>query len=108
MKWLRVVDKAWTEMTPEEKRAWRIDKWRNPEVEFVSPEAEADYKARIDRLVAAINLEKPDRVPVRLAVGFWPARIAGLTPYQAMKDTPRALQAWKDFNLRFQPDASVD
>jgi uroporphyrinogen-III decarboxylase len=103
-----MAGEAWEHMTPEEKRAWRIGEWRNPSVEFVSPQAEAEYKARVDRIVAAINLEKPDRVPVRLAAGFWPARSAGLTPYQAMKDTPRALKAWKDFNLRFQPDASVD
>ncbi len=95
-------------MTPEEKRAWRIDKWRNPDVAFTSPEAEAEYAARIDRIVAAINLEMPDRVPVRLAMGFWPARSAGLSPYQAMTDTPRALRAWREFNLKFQPDASVD
>ncbi len=68
----------------------------------------ATYKARVDRIVAAINLETPDRVPVRLAMGFWPARSGGLSPYEAMNDTPRALRAWKDFNLKFQPDASVD
>jgi Uroporphyrinogen decarboxylase (URO-D) len=103
-----MTDKAWADMTPEEKRAWRIDKWRNPDVEFASPEAEATYKARVDRIVAAINLEKPDRVPVRLNMGFWPAKSGGLTDYEAMSDTPRAVKAWKDFNLKFQPDASVD
>jgi len=103
-----MAEKAWAAMTPEERRAWRIDKWRNPDVEFASPEAEATYKARVDRIVAAINLEKPDRVPVRLNMGFWPAKSAGLTAYEAMSDVPRALKAWKDFNLKFQPDASVD
>jgi hypothetical protein len=103
-----MADKAWRDMTPEEKRAWRVDKWRNPDINWVSPEAEAEYKARVDRIVAAINLEKPDRVPVRLAMGFWPARSGGLTPYEAMSETPRALKAWRDFNLKFQPDVSVD
>jgi hypothetical protein len=98
----------WADMTPEERRAWRIDKWRSPDIGFASPEAEATYKARVDRIVAAINLEKPDRVPVRLNMGFWPAKSAGLTAYEAMSDVPRALKAWKDFNLKFQPDASVD
>jgi hypothetical protein len=103
-----MTEKVWTDMTPAERRAWRIEKWRNPDIEWKSPEAEAEYKARVDRIVAALNLEKPDRVPIRLNMGFWPAKSAGLTPYQAMTDTPKALQAWKDFNLRFQPDASVD
>ena len=103
-----MADKAWANMSPEERRAWRIGKWRNPDVAWASPEAEAEYKARVDRIVAAINLEKPDRVPVRLAMGFWPAKSGGLTSYESMTDTPRALKAWKDFNLKFQPDASVD
>jgi hypothetical protein len=103
-----MADKTWADMTPAERRAWRIDKWRNPDIEFASPEAEAAYKGRVDRIVAALNLEKPDRVPVRLNMGFWPAKSGGLTAYEAMTDTPRAVKAWKDFNLKFQPDASVD
>jgi hypothetical protein len=103
-----MADKAWADMTPEEKRAWRVDKWRNPDVEWASPEAEAEYKARVDRIVAAINLQKPDRVPIRLNMGFWPAKSAGLTPYDVMSDAALGAKAWKDFNLKFQPDASVD
>ncbi len=100
--------KNWADMTPAEKRAWRIDRWRNPDVEWASPEAEAEYKARVDRIVAAIDLQKPDRVPVRLNMGFWPAKSAGITAYQAMSDAELGVKAWKDFNLKFQPDASVD
>ena len=103
-----MAEKAWANMTPEEKRAWRIDKWRNPDIQWASPEAEAEYKARVDRILAAINLQKPDRVPVRLNMGFWPAKSGGLTTYEAMSDGQRAVKAWKDFNLKFQPDASVD
>ena len=103
-----MAEKPWADLTPEEKRAVRIEKWRNPGVPFASPEAEADYKARVNRLIAAINLEEPDRVPVRLNTGFWPAQNAGMTPYEAMTDYGRGAQAWKDFNLKFQPDLSVD
>jgi hypothetical protein len=94
-------------MTPDEKRSARLDKWRNPEVEFKNSQAEADYKARVDRLITAINLEKPDRVPINLNVGFWPARMAGLTPYDAMTD-PTAGKAWVDFTLEFQADSMTD
>jgi hypothetical protein len=70
--------KAWKDMTPEEKRAWRIDRWRNPDIEFESPEAKADYQARVDRLIAALELRVPDRAPISLNTGFWPALSAGL------------------------------
>ena len=103
-----MAEKPWADMTAAEKRAFRIERWRNPGVAWASPEAEADYKARIDRVLAVINLEKPDRVPVRLNTGFWPAKAAGLTPYEAMSDAARGAKAWKDFNLRFQPDLSCD
>jgi hypothetical protein len=103
-----MVETAWADMTANEKRAWRIDRWRNPDIEFKTPDAEAEYKARVDRILAALNLEKPDRVPVRLNMGFWPAKSGGLTPYEAMTDAVRGVKAWKDFNLKFQPDVSVD
>jgi hypothetical protein len=103
-----MLPKNWGTMTPAERRAWRIDKWRNPDVAWKSAEAEAEYKARVDRILAAINLEKPDRVPVRLNMGFWPAKSAGITAYDAMSDAVKGAKAWKEFNLKFQPDASVD
>jgi hypothetical protein len=103
-----MAEKPWAEMTAEERRAYRVEKWRNPGVPFASPEAEAAYKGRIDRVLAAVNLEKPDRVPVRLNTGFWPAKSAGLTAYEAMSDAARGAKAWKDFNIKFQPDLSVD
>jgi hypothetical protein len=103
-----MAEKTWTDMTSDERLAWRIDRWRNPDIQFASPQAEADYKARVDRVLAAIELRKPDRVPVRLNTGFWPAKSGGLTPHEAMSDAKRAARAWKDFNLKFQPDVSVD
>ena len=64
-----MTEKAWAAMTPAERSADRIEKWRDPGAPFVSPQAEADYKARVGRLIAAINLEEPDRVPVSLTTG---------------------------------------
>jgi hypothetical protein len=103
-----MAEKPWTDMTSDERLAWRIDRWRNPDIQFASAQAEADYKARVGRVLAAIELRKPDRVPVRLNTGFWPAKSGGLTPHEAMSDAKRAARAWKDFNLKFQPDVSVD
>ncbi len=64
-----MADKAWADMTPEEKRAWRVDRWLNPGLPWASPEAEANYKARIGRILAAINMQQADRVPVVINTG---------------------------------------
>jgi hypothetical protein len=94
-------------MSAEERRAVRVERWLNPDIPWASPEAEADYKARVGRIIAAVRLEEPDRVPVNLTIGWWPSERAGMTPYEAMCDTPRATQAWVDFNLEFQFDAMI-
>ncbi len=97
--------KSWSRMTAEQKRDLRLRKWRHPEVGFVSHAAEEDYHTRVDRLIAAISLYKPDRVPVRLNMGAWPARAAGMTPYDMMTDPQAARQAWIAFHSTYQPDA---
>jgi hypothetical protein len=102
-----MADKPWADMTADERLAWRIEGWRNPEMEFATPGAKATYKARVDRLLAAIELREPDCVPVSITSGWWPAVRAGMTPYEAMHDAARAAQAWMDFNLEFQPDAMI-
>ena len=102
-----MTDKPWKDMTPDEKRAWRIDKWRNPGMSFASPEAEGEYRARVDRILAALELRVPDRVPICLGIGYWPGAMAGMTPYDVMNDPARAAQAWVDFTLKYQPDAMV-
>lgn len=102
-----MAEKVWADMTPEEKRAVRIEQWRNPDVPWASPEGEAHYRARVGRLISAINLEEPDRVPVNLTAGFWPVFRAGMTPYDAMQDAAKAAQAWVDFNLEFQFDTMI-
>jgi uroporphyrinogen-III decarboxylase len=102
-----MADKAWADMTPAERRAVRIEQWRNPPVPWASPEAESAYKARVDRLLAAVNLQQPDHVPVALTAGWWPALYAGMTPYEAMQDPAKAAQAWVDFTVEFDMDAMV-
>ena len=102
-----MADRPWKDMTPDERRAWRIDRWRDPGVPFASAEAEAGYKARVDRILAALEMRVPDRVPICLGVGYWPGVMAGMTPYEVMHEPARAARAWVDFNLRFQLDNMV-
>ena len=103
-----VPEKAWSQLTPEEKRERRWAAFVSPGLEFAGPEAAAAYKARATRLKKAISLEgESDRVPVCALCGQYPGIRAGLTPYDVMHDYPRAAAAWLDFNRAFQPDAMV-
>ncbi len=102
-----MTDKPWKELTAEEKRATRLDRWRNPGLPFASPQAEADYKARVERVIAALELRVPDRVPVCLGIGYWPGVLGGMTPYEVMTDPAGAAKAWTDFTLRYEPDTMV-
>jgi hypothetical protein len=99
---------SWAEMSSERKRQHRFQEWLDPDIEFVSREAEETYRGRVTRFIDAICLEKPpDRVPVRTAMGTFPAWHAGLSPYDAMNDTKRAFEAWFQYNMEFQPDTAV-
>jgi hypothetical protein len=51
----------WNELSPLERRKLRLDHWQNQPVEFVNPEAEANYKKRIDRLRKTYDMEPHDR-----------------------------------------------
>ncbi len=103
-------EKIWKGLSPDEKMDHSFASWRAAAgVRFVDDEAEATYKARVDRLTAAMRLQgPPDRVPVAVNAGFYPAAYADLTPYQVLHETERACNAWLAFNREFQPDVAVD
>jgi len=92
----------WSGLTPEEKRAQRFKRWLEPDVKFASPEAAEAYRARVTRFIRAINLEEPDRVPVMLPVGFFPAYYAGGTLKTAMYDYDELKRAWLKFFNDFE------
>jgi uroporphyrinogen-III decarboxylase len=73
--------------------------------EFVpSPE----FLARKKRLGDALNLRKPDRVPVApLVVHYYPTRIRGISNRQAMYDTEKTIEAWKAATIQHNWDAAV-
>ncbi len=97
--------KKWEDLTWKEKREVRFQRWLNPKnVEFVSPEAEKQYKARVTRFIKAIKIEEPDRVPCILPSGYFPAYNAGLTFYDIMYDYDALKRAWFKF-MRDFPEA---
>src|SRR5512139_420319 len=99
--------------TSQEKREALFQRWLNPkdgagnDLQFQSPEAKKAYEERILRIKAAIELKKPDRVPVIIMPSFFPVYHAGLTPQEVMYDYAKLGEAFKNFALEFQPDAHI-
>ena len=77
----------WSNLTWQEKREARFKKWLYaPGVEFNSPEAKKKYRERVTRFIKVIKLEEPDRVPVMLPTGYYPAVYAGYSLKEVMYD----------------------
>lgn len=92
------LTERWEEMTWQEKREARFRRWLSPPgLKFVSPEAAELYQQRVTRFIKAINLEEPDRVPVMLPHGNYPAYHAGMDLHTVMHDSKKIEQAWLKF-----------
>ncbi len=92
------MEKQWAEMTPEEKRAKRLEPYFNPtHIKFKNSGAETLYMQRLTRLLKVYMNEVPDRVPVSLPSGNFPAYYAGGNLHKAMYDDAFALEAWMKF-----------
>jgi uroporphyrinogen-III decarboxylase len=99
------MEKKWTDLSPEEKREERFKRWLSPpDAKFASPEYEKAYKARVTRIIKAIKLEEPDRVPVHLPASLFPAYYAGVTLHKVMYDYEELRRAWKKFLHEFDMD----
>jgi hypothetical protein len=96
----------WSELTPYEKRQWRFDRWWQSaaSITFDSPEAEAAYHVRIERLIAVFNVEEPDRVPVSPPAGQLPLREAGLDYHTSIYHPEKAVEAFAAFNRNHAED----
>jgi hypothetical protein len=58
----------------------------------VNEAAEALFKERNQRVMDAVQLRKPDRVPVSIPLSYFPAKFAGVTTYDAFYNYDK----WKD------------
>ena len=97
----------WADLSWEEKREQRFDRWLSPPVEFSSPEAEKVYRERVNRFIKAIKLEEPDRVPVLLPAGNIPAYLAGVNLKTVMYDYDELRRAWRKFLKEFDMDTFI-
>ena len=99
------MENEYTELTPEEKRTARFERWLSPsDVKFISPQAEEGYKKRATRFIRVISLKEPDRVPLILPVTTYPVYYAGMTLKEAMYDSKRLCRAYQKFFDDFQAD----
>jgi hypothetical protein len=104
------MEKKWEEMSADEKQEAQFQKLLSPkdhegnDLKFQSPEAEAIYKASITRIKHAIQLKKPDRVPVTIFPNMFPFSYAGMTVQEAMYDYDKCAAGFRKFVLDFQPD----
>lgn len=97
--------KEWSELTPEEKREERFNRWLSPPgVTFSSPQAEKAYKARVTRFIKAFQLKEPDRVPCILPASNFAAYYAGTDLRTVMYDYEKLAEAWLKFLHDFEDD----
>jgi uroporphyrinogen-III decarboxylase len=104
-----MTEKQWADMTPEEKRATRLNRWlSNAEgMSFPNETAKKIYQQRIRRMVDVYNIAEPDRVPVNLPLGNLPLLMAGLNSHTAMYDYEKAIDATRQFNDKYSEELEV-
>ena len=104
----------WEEMSADEKQEAQFQKLLTPkdpegnDLQFQSPEAAANYKARINRIKDAVQLKKvPDRVPVTILPSMFPYINAGMTVEEAMYDYDKCTAAFNKLILELKPDMNI-
>src|SRR3972149_5553469 len=66
--------------------------------------ATALFQTREKRVNDAVELKVPDRVPIMVISGFYPAFHYGIPCQEAMYEPDKAIAAWSRFVLDFEPD----
>ena len=66
-----------------------------------------EFLARQKRIDDAINLRRPDRIPLApIVVMFYPTKVKGMSNKTAMYDRAAALQVWKEATIEYGWDAA--
>ncbi len=99
-------EKTWTQLSATEKREERFKTWLSPaDAKFIDPEAEKGYRARVTRFIKTIGLEEPDRVPVMLPSGYYPAIYGGASLKKVMYDYDELRRTYLTFLQDFDMDS---
>jgi hypothetical protein len=95
----------WTQLTPAEKREYRLNQFLNPKnFQFLSEGAAKAYKVRAQRIVDVLNVKEPDRVPISLPVGNLPLNLYGVSMHEVMYDIEKGIEACKAFNAKYSEE----
>ncbi|MCB2179939.1 hypothetical protein KQH54_02335 [bacterium] len=99
----------WNELTPLERRKLRLDNWQNQPVEFISPEAEANYKERINRLRKIYDMEPHDRPIADAFMGGneYIVRRQGITGKDMVYNHEKLREPLLAYHNEFQPDTAA-
>jgi hypothetical protein len=105
-----VKPENWNKLSPLERRKLRLDHWQNALVEFVSPEAEANYRERITRVRRAYDIEPADRIIADMGVGAreYVLRRKGLNGKDIMYHPEKLHDPLIEFHNEFQPDLAIN
>jgi hypothetical protein len=75
-----------------------------PQTEFQTPEAEAAYNARWQRVMDCVNLKQPDRMPTAMFCTFFLAKLGGISHRQLMYDYDKAKELGERALIELEPD----
>jgi hypothetical protein len=101
-------DQNWSELIPEEKRQYKLDKYFSSEgIKFISANAEKAYKTRTMRLVNTYNVQEPDRVQVNMPVGNLPYLLKGLNTYDIMYNFRKVVESCIEFNEQYSEELEI-
>jgi hypothetical protein len=104
-----VKPENWNQLSPLERRKARLDAWQNAPVPFASPEAEANYKERIERVRKIYDMEPHDRPIADLFMGAneYVVRRKGCSGMDMVYNHEKLREPLLEFHNEFQPDTSV-
>ncbi|MCA9969605.1 MAG: hypothetical protein KC425_05280 [Anaerolineales bacterium] len=99
----------WHQLSPLERRKARLDHWQNQPVEFVSPEAAANYQERITRIRSIYDMAPHDRPAADLFMGAneYVVRRSGITGKDMVYNHEKLREPLLAFHNEFQPDSAV-
>lgn len=101
------AQKKWSEMTWQEKREERFKKWLSSgDIKFSSPVAARKYQERATRMIKAIKMEIPDRVPVHIPGGSIIAYNAGYTYKDLLYDYSKIKPAFIKWLQDYDQDSN--
>jgi uroporphyrinogen-III decarboxylase len=96
---------GWSKLGREQKRAERIKGWlAGNGIQFRDARAKQMYQERVTRLMKARTCDVPDRVPVELPSGNFPAYHSGYNMKRVMNDYEALERSWIRFMNDFYED----